>query len=52
MKICYIALFGVVQRGSAFLASEMCELEPRSESLIRSLLEGFGREEEEGEGQN
>jgi hypothetical protein len=28
-------------RGSAFLASEMCELEPGSESLTRSLLEGM-----------
>jgi hypothetical protein len=31
-----------VESGSAFLASEMCELEPRSESLTRSLLKEIG----------
>jgi hypothetical protein len=39
---------GKRQVASAFWASEMCELEPRSKSLTRSLLEGKDRKGREG----
>jgi hypothetical protein len=41
------------QVAPAFLASEVCELEPRSESLTRSFLRSCkGGKEEEGRGSN